>query len=308
MKPHKYHFVLSAFYGTPWAIDPSKLDIIEAALLARVFGAVSDTSFIDRAEAALEPTARTDEDEDEEAKARRRGPTMVIPVRGTITPRPSLFSSGGTSAEGLGRQIDAAVTNKYVKQIVLDIDSPGGSVYGVEEAAKKIRAARDAKPVIAVASPIAASAAYWLGSQATKLYVTPSGSVGSIGVIMRHFDQSKRLENEGLKVTTITSGKYKDEGSPYKPLTEEAAAYKQQESQSYYRKFLQAVADGRGIDAGTVESRYGQGRMLLADDAVKAGMADGVSTTEQVVNDLKAADHRRRVGVAAMAFAAAEAR
>lgn len=310
MKPHKYHCILTAFYGTPWAIDPNKLDVIEAALLARVFGDIPDPSFIDRAERLLDrgPRAETDDDDDDEAQAKRQGPVMVIPVRGTITPRPSLFSSGGTSAEGLGRNIDAAAANDAVRHIVLDIDSPGGSVFGTEETANKIRAARDRKPVYAVASPMAASAAYWFASQASKLYVAPSGMVGSIGVISRHFDQSERLKKEGVNVTTITSGKYKDEGNPYQPLNDEAKAELQKQSGQWYAKFLRGVADGRGVDTETVREKYGQGRMFQADDAVKNGLADGITTVEALVKDLKAADHRRRVGVAAMAFAAAEGR
>ena len=85
--------------------------------------------------------------------------------------------------EAFGAAFDRAAADSSIGAIVLNIDSPGGSVYGVEELADKIYKARGTKPVYAVANSLAASAAYWIGSAASQLYVTPSGEVGSIGVL-----------------------------------------------------------------------------------------------------------------------------
>lgn len=311
MKPHRFHNCLHAFYGSPWAILPDKLDLIEAALLARVFGDPDGTAALPdaagRAGYLVSDDGSIEEPEAAEGEGfSRKGTTAVIPVRGTITPRPSVFSSGGTSAAHLARAVDKAAESRSVRSIVLDIDSPGGSVFGIEEAAARIRAARDVKPVYAVASPVAASAAYWLGSQATKFYATPSGQVGSVGVIYRHFNQAKAMEQKGLAVTTVTSGKFKDERGAYAPLSDEAKARMQADSDAYYRKFLRAVADGRGIDPAAAERKFGQGRMHMAGEAVDCGMIDGEATVDQVVADLQAADHRRRAAASHLAFAAAE--
>src|SRR4029453_14892345 len=109
-----------------------------------------------------------------------------------------------------------------VKGVVLDVDSPGGSVYGVRELADEIRAARGQKPVEAVANAFMASAAYYIGSAAEKVWVTPSGSAGSIGVYDAHVDLSKFTETMGEKWTFVSYGDNKLLGNPFEPLSEEA--------------------------------------------------------------------------------------
>ena len=151
---------------------------------------------------------------------------------------------GGTSTERLGHQIDAAVNDDSIKTIILDIDSPGGSVAGVPEVADKIFKARDKKPVVAVANSMAASAAYWIGSAAQELVVIPSGMVGSIGVISAHTDVSKFEENQGFKTTLITAGKFKAEGNMFEPLGTEALESIQSVVDEYYDSFVSAVAPG----------------------------------------------------------------
>lgn len=294
----RYENVLTAFYSSPWAILPEKLDAIEAVLLQRV--GLSDgydrdavLAELQRVADGLAPDAKGRPAIDAKSPQAQKpylvsGKTAVVPVRGTITPRPSVFSSGGSSALGIGKTFDAALADKDVRSIVLDVDSPGGSVYGVPELADKLRAGRGVKPVYAVANHSAASAAYWIASQADKLYVAPSGEVGSIGVIMRHFDRSGSLEKSGVKVTDIRSAKYKGEGSPYGPLTDETKGEFQKQCNEYYKMFVEGVSAGRMVDGPTVEKSFGQGRMKLARDAVDCGMADGIATMDAVLGMLNA--------------------
>ena len=176
----------------------------------------------------------------------------------------------------------SALADPDIGSIIIDIDSPGGQVDGLTEAAAEIRAGREQKPVITVAST-AASAAYWLGSQASEFVVTPSGWVGSIGVRSAHEDMSGYYEQKGIKVTEISAGKYKTEGSPFGPLTEETRAYFQGIVDGHNAMFLADIAKGRNVPIETVRSGYGEGRMLLAKDAKKAGMVDRIDTLDGVI-------------------------
>jgi signal peptide peptidase SppA len=180
-----------------------------------------------------------------------------------------------------------ALADDTVSQILIDIDSPGGSVYGVAELADEIAAARAQKPVVAIANSLAASAAYWLGAQADELYVTPGGEVGSIGVWQAHFDYSQALAAEGVTPTLISAGKYKVEGNPYAPLDEEAQSFMQSRVNDYYGAFTKAVARGRAVPIAQVRDGLGQGRVLGADAALAENMVDGISTLDDVLKHMR---------------------
>ena len=145
------------------------------------------------------------------APAMRPGATAVIPIVGPLSRRPSLFSrllglgDSGTY-QGISRALADALADRQVKGILLQIDSPGGTVGGLPELADEIARAGKIKPVTAIADGLAASAAYWLGSQATRFVATPSGELGSIGVFLLHVDASRGIDAEGLTPIYITSG------------------------------------------------------------------------------------------------------
>jgi signal peptide peptidase SppA len=208
----------------------------------------------------------------------------IIPIRGVLAQRASAeYGFADTSTERVGRVFDEMMASPAIGAIVLDIDSPGGVVAGTPELADKVFRARGAKPVYALANSEAASAAYWLGSQADRLFVTPSGAVGSIGVWTMHQDVSKYMEAEGVKVTVVSAGKYKTEAHPWGELAEEAMAEMQRAVDGYYGQFVDAVARGRGVKASAVRSGFGEGRMVRGKEAVTAGMADGVATLDEVL-------------------------
>lgn len=270
----RYRSVLNAVSSQKWAILPEKLQTITALLDAKANGVTVTRADV---EAAL---------------ASRHGDTptangvAVIPVYGTISQRMSMLdeSSGGTSCEDISKAFRSALADNSIGSIVFDIDSPGGTVTGVPELAAEIRAARGQKPITAVANGQAASAAYWLASAADRIVVTPSGEVGSIGVYTVHQDVSAAMKMEGVKNTFIQAGKYKTEGNPYEPLSDEAKANMQAGVDAFYDMFTRGVAGGRGVSLDKVLSDFGQGRMLLAADAVAAGMADEVATLGQVLS------------------------
>jgi signal peptide peptidase SppA len=193
---------------------------------------------------------------------------------------------GMVSTQIVTQMLRQAVADDAVSQILLDIDSPGGSVYGVSELGDAILSARARKPVVAIANSLAASAAYWIGSQAGEFYVTSGGEVGSIGVWQAHQDYSKAMDEAGVKTTLISAGKFKVEGNPYAPLDEEAQGFMQSRVDDYYAAFTKAVAKGRGVPITQVRDGMGQGRVLGADAALAQNMVDGIASFDQVLSKM----------------------
>ena len=266
--------VLQAFVESPWAILPYKLEALKEIVARHAAGEKLSAEEIEaRIHGATRPLER------------RVNSVAVLPLFGTIFPRANLMTqmSGATSAERFSMQFAELVKDPEVGAIVIDVNSPGGSVYGVEEAAKQIFEARGTKPIIAVANHLAASAAYWIASAADELVVSPSGEVGSIGVFATHEDVSGFLEKEGVKTTLISEGKFKTEGNPYEPLGEEARAAIHTRVSEYYDAFVEAVARQRGVNPDSVRNGFGQGRVVGAAEAVKLGMADRVETIGETV-------------------------
>src|SRR5690606_30987632 len=147
--------------------------------------------------------------------------------------------------------------------------SPGGQVNGIQELSDLIYSARGKKPIIAVANHMMASAAYWIGTAADEIVVSPSGEVGSIGVFAVHEDISGALAQDGVKVSIIKEGKYKAEANPFEPLNEEARAAIQESVSEAYGAFVGAVARNRSVDAEVVRNGFGEGRMMGAQRAVE---------------------------------------
>ncbi len=214
----------------------------------------------------------------------------VLGIYGIISQRADMFTemSGGTSIERVSARFRQALADPAVKAIVFDFDSPGGGVYGVDELAAEIREARGQKPSAAVANSLAASAGYWLASAAGELSVTPSGEVGSIGVYAAHEDLSGMMEQDGVKMTLISAGKYKTEGNPFEPLSDEAKGYLQGRVDDYYRAFVGAVAKGRGVTPESVRKGFGQGRVVGAQAAKAEGMADRIETLDEALRRIGA--------------------
>lgn len=210
---------------------------------------------------------------------RSAGEVTVIPIMGALTQRGSWF---GMSLEGIRQTFRSALADSGVKAIVLEFDSPGGDVYGVEELATEIRQGRGTKPIVAVANALAASAAYYLASQAEEVFVTPSGEIGSIGVYGAHEDWSRALDQMGITITLISAGEGKVDGNPFEPLTDEVRAAIQSDVDRYYGMFAAAVSKGRGVNVDVVRSEW-KAKVYGAKDAVKIGMATQVGTIDDAV-------------------------
>lgn len=269
-----------------WAVRPEVL----ATLQQLASGGVGDADLrrlLDDPQAAEARIRRSQVDSED---LPRVGSVAVLSLTGLIQPNPSLLSmllfGAGGGLQQFRAELRAALADETITAIALHVDSPGGSIALVEETAAELRAARDVKPITAVANTMAASAAYHIASQATELVVTPSGYVGSIGVYMLHTDLSGALEKEGVVMTYVYAGRYKTEGNPYEPLTDEARADWQSDVDGLHDTFVRDVAAGRQVPEAKVRSDFGEGRLLRAADALQAGMVNRVATFEQAVGDL----------------------
>lgn len=268
--------VLNYITSHPWAIQRETLDaILEVVELHAAGGRFSSAEIDERLAAAR---AR---------QGQRTGGDVVgvIPIYGVIMPKANLMTefSGGTTVDGLRGAFRSALADPEVMRIVFDVDSPGGSVEGIPELADEIRAARGQKPMSAVSNYLMASAAYFLAAQADEIIASPSSLTGSIGVYAIHTDRSGMNEQDGIKPTYISAGKYKVTGNPDEPLSDEARSLIQESVDYSYDQFLEAVAAGRGVSREAVQSGYGEGRALDPKPALAAGLVDRIGTLEDVL-------------------------
>jgi ClpP class serine protease len=210
-----------------------------------------------------------------------RDGVAVVPIHGPLFRYANLFTrfSGATSAESLARDLGAAATDPLVREIVIDVDSPGGEINGIEETAKLIRAISQEKPVTALVSFLGTSGAYWLASAAPRVITVRTGVLGSIGTLLRMGDGS---DEEGEIV-------FQSSQSPHKvidPTTAEGAADIQTMLDSLAQVFIESVAEHRGVSVEKVMSDFGRGGVRVGDAAVEAGMADATGTLEGVIAEL----------------------
>jgi signal peptide peptidase SppA len=275
-----------------WAIREDVLDQIYGILYNRlVLGQDVPVDFV---AGSKTPIAKVSPDESAMQNI------AIIPVEGIIAKRMNMIrdvSAVGTSTELLQRDIEAALNDPAIDAIVLRVSSPGGMVHGPKEVADYIRANRTVKPILAHADSQASSAAYWIAAAAEKLTAYDTSSVGSIGVLTRHDDLSGKNEREGKKSTYIYAGKYKVLGNDTEPLSNEAREDMQNTVDKYYTMFVDAVAQGRGVSARTVNDRFGQGKSFLASEALERGMIDKIMTLDDTVKwAAKLAQRRKSMG------------
>jgi signal peptide peptidase SppA len=264
-------------FGVPLAIHRPKLDVILAVLGPRV--GLSDLA----AAPSYTPPQR-------QGSATSGSPpgVAVIPIHGTLVRRTVGLEaeSGLTSYTGLAAQLDAAIGNPEVSAILLDIDSPGGESGGVFDLADRIRAASQIKPVWAVANDMAFSAAYALASAASRVFVSRTGGVGSIGVIAMHVDQSVKDAKDGVRYTAVFAGDRKNDLNPHEPISSEAHSFLKAEVNRIYDLFVETVARHRGIEASAV--RDTEAGLFFGQAAVAMGLADAVGTLDDALAQLLA--------------------
>jgi signal peptide peptidase SppA len=273
-------------FDTPLLIAPQKLEVILAVLAPRLGLEVPASA----AAATSERPARKPYEVTPEGIA-------VIPIEGTLVHKAYGLDalSGLRSYVDIQEEIEDAATDPAIKGILLDIDSPGGEVAGVFDAADTIYAARSAKPIFAVADTDAFSGAYLLASGAERVYAGRTSGLGSIGVIVTHLDVSASDEKLGYRYTIVHAGERKADFNPHTPLSDEARRVLEAEVDRTYGLLVGAVARNRGVDESAI--RDTEARLYFGGDAVAAQLADRLGTRQDALAGLREAISARTVSI-----------
>jgi signal peptide peptidase SppA len=214
-----------------------------------------------------------------------RDGVAIIPVVGPISRYADFFSriSGATDIETLAKDFRTCLDDRSIRAIVLNMDTPGGTVSGVSEFADHVKDARGVKPIVAYVGSQAASAGYWIASAADRIVVDPTAMVGSIGVVMGIRKPADDKPGAARTVQFVSSQ------SPRKrpdPETEAGRSQMQAMADDTADVFVDTVARNRDVPRDTVLSDFGQGGQVLGAKAVDAGMADAIGSLESVIASL----------------------
>jgi signal peptide peptidase SppA len=283
----------SRLAGRPWAIAPARLEGLLATTAA--FTAGTDLPPWLQDASRLPGYAVTESG------------IAVVSVLGPLVARGDWLTVllGASEYGGVADAVSAAAADPAVRGIVLEVDSPGGEVGGLFDAVDAIRTIkqRSAKPLWAVASEAALSAAYAVASAADRLYVSRTGEVGSAGVVAVHLDESGADAIAGLKWTLIHAGARKTDGNPHEPLSPRATAGIQADVEHLYDQLVALVAANREL--GTDAIRATEAAIYRGERAVAAGLADQIGTLAQAVADLETALEAKRIRAGPPAISAA---
>ncbi len=198
----------------------------------------------------------------------------LLHLDGVIAGTGSIYS-GIVTPEYFVDQLQQAEADPRVKAILIRVDSPGGTVAASQEIA--IETARIDKPIVVSVGDVAASGAYMVASQCDEIIAAPTSSVGSIGVIAQIPNVAGLLDTLGIEFTVLTSGEYKDAGSPYRSLTATETALFEQHLDFAYREFISIVAEGRGMPESEVE-QMANGWIWPGAVAEEMGLVDATGT------------------------------
>ena len=206
------------------------------------------------------------------------GPVAVIAIEGTLVHKGAWLDtySGETSYEGIQTQVLRAMRDDRVRGVVFEVDSFGGEVSGAFDTAEMIAELSAAKPTIAILTDYALSGGYLLAAAARQIVLPETGYAGSIGVISMHVDYSRAIENDGMRVTVISSGARKADRSPFKPIGADVIARIQDDLDDGRELFAATVAKYRGRRLSKTAALATEADVFRGEAAVEAGLADGV--------------------------------
>ena len=281
--PHQIDRIAQLIFNTPWAITPDYLGVVVDVVTRRLEGRALSESEI-AAVTAARPSMQT------------QGAIAVVPVFGLIANRMNLMSdiSGGTSVDQLRSQIRAQDHDPDVSAIVLDVNSPGGTVHGVFELAEEIRGL--STRTAAVINDTGGSAAYALASATDEIVATPSALVGSVGIVFKHRDESEAEAKLGVKTTIITSDESKAAANTHEPLSDPARARLEALVEHFRAMFVDAVVKGRNaagqhLQAATVQTKW-KAEVYTATEALGIGMIDRIGSMDDTLVRLGAPGRR----------------
>lgn len=283
MHPH----LASRIFGKPHLIAPTAGRAIIGALSQRL--AVDSLAMPDGSQFsadALNQAAASTRARPRHAPYERHGTIARIRVEGTTVHRFGHLepTSGMTGYDSIELKLAAALEDDDIDAVLLDIASPGGEVSGCFDLCDAIRAARDSKPIWALCDEQACSAAYALASACTRIVAPATASIGSVGVLRAHVDQSQQLANEGLAVTLIHAGERKVDGNSLAPLPDDVRERMQADIDGLYERFTALVATNRGMSQQAVKDT--QAGVFNTEQAIARGLADEIMPARNVLSSL----------------------
>lgn len=261
----------------PWAILPETLAELQQIYATHLRGDKIDLQAV---EARLgRPLAN-----DQQRYELREGGVAVLSPQGVMAPKANLFMqvSGGISTQMLTQQLDSMRADPRVRSVVFAPDSPGGNVLGIPAAGKALAALAAEKPTVTVVEGVMASAMYWVGSASNATYISgETDHVGSIGVVQRlSWDAANPQSME------LVRGRYKRLSVNGAPPSADVVAYHEAQMDYLYTLFVDTVAAHRGVSSEEVLERMADGRVFIGQQAIDAGLVDGVSTVDAMVEQL----------------------
>jgi signal peptide peptidase SppA len=271
---------LSQYFG-PWAIEETQGHAL--AKMAR------ELNLSVHLESGGRPRA-TSADRDPRGKRIKGdgdGAIAVIELCGPLMKQASSLT-GGSSTIDVRREIRDAKADPRVSGICLVIDSPGGTVAGTQELADDVAAAAKIKPLYAQVEDLCASAAYWIASQAARIYANRSALLGAIGTYSVVCDESGAAKKDGVKVHVVRAGDFKGVGTPGTEITDEHLQYMQETVDGLNRQFLRAVASGRALSMLWVRG-VADGKAHIADRALELKLIDGIQSRDKTIQALQRA-------------------
>ena len=276
--------ILQALYCEPWLLSPDRHRVISKIVEDHITGAAHSPG------GRLDQYRAGDHDFDEQRARLERVLTVsegiaFIQINGVIGRGLDNMaeSSGAIGTETIERALLAALSDPAVEGILLDFDSPGGSVIGVPEIADAVASAKFSKPVVSFTGGLMASAAYWIAVGADVMVATGSSVVGSIGVYSAFIDQSRAFEMAGLKTEVFKTGKFKAMGIQGTSLTDEQREMIQDEVDEIFTDFTASILFNREVPNDAM-----QGQTFNGNDAKAKGLIDVIGGIETAVEELRA--------------------
>ncbi len=282
--------VMTRLFGKPLMVSPEKLEAILAGLGPRLGIEASPLASDKQADAI--GAFLDDDDENDEGTAQ---PFQMLPdgialisVEGTLVYKSSWLGalSGLVGYGDIRSSLDAAVADDAVKGILLQVDSYGGEVNGCFDLSDAVFEARAKKPIYGVAADDSFSAAYALLSACSKVFVSRTSGVGSVGVVALHVDQSAADKERGLKYTYVFSGDRKIDGNPHQPLSTPALQNLQSECDRMRALFAASVAKYRGLSVDDVVAT--EAKCFFGEHGISAKFADAMGTPADALAALRA--------------------
>lgn len=297
----KYPHLATRLFNCPLLVERGKLQVIANVLFPRLeIGEPVEVS----AE-ILPGAAATRETSKSQYASRIEGDGIgVIEISGSLVNRYASAPSGVLAYDRIADAVNFMVSSPDVKGIMLRVDSYGGEVAGAFDLADTLAAAAKKKPMWCSVDDAAFSAAFLLASQASRVYVTRTAGVGSVGVVALHVDQSEYNAKIGVKVTPIFAGAKKVDLSPHQPLSEETRNEIQGLIDGHYGQFVSYVANARNMAQKAV--RETEAGLYFGQAGIDIGFADKLGTFPEAMEAFSSY-LRRKPGTNSMAAASAAA-